>query len=55
MGLIDKKRKDALKGMSATHFLVCEGLSNDDVGEAKSIQFQETRPGAYFKTLGGVP
>ena len=39
-----------------------EGLSNHDVGVARGIVFQETRPGAGFKTgdfvkekLGGLP
>ena len=27
-----------------THVLVCEGLSNDDVGVARGIVFQEIRP-----------
>ena len=31
-------------------FLACKGLSNDDVGVARSIIFQEIRPGAGFKT-----
>ena len=32
------------------HFLVCKGLSNDDVGVARGIVFQEIRPGAGCKT-----
>ena len=32
------------------HFLVCIGLSNDDVGVARGTVFQEIRPGAGFKT-----
>ena len=32
------------------HVLVCEGRSNDDVGVARGIVFQEIRPGAGFKT-----
>ena len=39
-----------------------KGLSNDDVGVARGIVFQEKRPGAGFKTgdfvkerLGGLP
>ena len=31
-------------------FLVCKGPSNDDVGVARGIVFQEIRPGAGFKT-----
>ena len=30
--------------------LVCEGLSNDDVGVARGTVFQEMRAGAGFKT-----
>ena len=44
------------------HFPVCKGHSNDDVGVAKGTAFQETQPGAGFKTgdfvkekLGGLP
>ena len=44
------------------HFLVCKGLSNDDVGVARGTVFQEIRPIAGFKTggfakekLGGLP
>ena len=32
------------------YFLVCEGLSNDGVGVTRGTVFQETRPGAGFKT-----
>ena len=45
-----------------TQFHVCKGLSDDDVGAARVTVFQETRPGAGFKTgdfvkekLGGLP
>ena len=32
------------------HFLVCKGLSNDDVGVARDIVFEEIRPGSGLKT-----
>ena len=32
------------------YFLVCEGLSNDDVGEARGTVFEEMRPGVGLKT-----
>ena len=44
------------------YFLVCKGLSNDDVGGTRGTEFQEIRPGAGFETgdfvtemLGGLP
>ena len=33
-----------------TYFLVCKGLSNDDVGVAGVAVFQEIRPGVGFET-----
>ena len=42
------------EGRPETHismdFLVCDGISNDDVGVAKGTVFQALRPGAGFKT-----
>ena len=35
-------------------FLVCEGLSNDDVGVARVTIFQKKRPGAGFKASNFV-
>ena len=32
------------------YFLVCEDLSNDDVGGSRDTIFQEIRPGAGFET-----
>ena len=32
------------------HFLVCNGLSNEDAGVTRGTVFQETRPGAGSKT-----
>ena len=32
------------------HVLVCHGLSNNDLGVARGIVFQELRPGAGFQT-----
>ena len=34
----------------STYFLVCSGLSNDDVGEAEGTVLQEMQPGCAFKT-----
>ena len=39
-----------MKRTSSHFFLVCEGLSNDDVGVAMGTLFQEVRPWAAFKT-----
>ena len=46
----------------SAYFIVCKGLSSDDVGIPRDTMFQEIRPGAGFKTgdfvqeaLGGVP
>ena len=32
------------------YFLLCKGLSNDDVGGARDTLFQQIRPGAGFET-----
>ena len=55
-------RNMLLKNKSPYTFFVCKGLSNDDVGAARSTVFQEVRPGAGSKTgdfvkekLGGLP
>ena len=44
------------------YFLVCKGLSVDDVGVSRDAAFQEIWPGAGFETgevvkekLGGLP
>ena len=44
------------------YFLVCKGLSADDVGVSRDAAFQEIWPGAGFETgevvrekLGGLP
>ena len=51
-----------LKNASSMYFMVCEGLTNDDVGVAREAVYHDTRPGAGFKTvdfveekLGGLP
>ena len=36
------------------YVLVCEGLSNDDVGVTKATEFHETRQGAGFKAADFV-
>ena len=46
-------RKDTNKNKVSTYslcFLVCKGLSIDDVGVSRDTVFQETRPGAGFET-----
>ena len=37
-----------------TNFVVCNGLSNDDVGVARGTVFEEIRSGAGFKTDDSV-
>ena len=60
-GLLDT-RKDTVERKISTCFLVCKGLSIDDVGVSRDTVFQEIRPGAGFETgdfvedkLGGLP
>ena len=43
-GLLDT-RKDTLETKVSTYFLVCKGLSIDDVGMSRDTVFQEIRPG----------
>ena len=38
------------KSITYVHFLVCKGLSIDDVGVSRDTVFQEIRPGAGFAT-----
>ena len=59
--LLDTRTDTTENGVS-TYFLVCKGLSIDDVGVSRDIVFQEIRPGAGFETsdfvqekLGGLP
>ena len=59
--LLDTRTDTTEIGVS-TYFLVCKGLSIDDVGVSRDTVFQEIRPGAGFetsdfvkKTLGGLP
>ena len=47
-------RKDATNNTMFRYFLVCKGLSNDDVGRARGTVFQEIRPGAGFETCDFV-
>ena len=51
-----------MKNKIFTCFLVCNGLSNDDVGRPRGTEFEEIRPGAGFESgdfvqekLGGLP
>ena len=39
-----------MKKIILKQFLVCKGLSGDDVGVARGTVFQKIRPGAGFKT-----
>ena len=43
-------RKDTIESKVSMYFLVCEGLSNDDVGVARGTVFQEVWPEAGLKT-----
>ena len=59
--LLDK-REDPIESNVSTYFLVCKGLSNNDVGVSRDTVLQEVRPGAGFETgdsveekLGGLP
>ena len=47
-------RKDAIESKVSIYFLVCKGLSVDDVGVSRDTVFQEIRPGACFETAGFV-
>ena len=52
---MDARHKESCQDKNVfTYFLVCKGLSNDDVGAARGSVFQEIRPGAGFKTVGFV-
>ena len=55
-------RKDTIEKKLSIYFLVCKGLTIDDVRVARGTVFQEIRPGAGFETghfveekLGGLP
>ena len=56
------RRKDTIEKEVSIHFLVCKGLSIDDVGVSRHTIVQEIRRGAGFETddfvkekLGGLP
>ena len=51
--LLDR-RKDTTERKVSIHFLVCKGLSIDDVGVSGDSVFQEIRPGAGFETADFV-
>ena len=61
--LLDKRKGTIEKKSVHTIFLVCKGLTIDDVGGvSRDTVFQEIRPGAGFETgdfagetLGGLP
>ena len=48
--LLDTKKGACYEMDMFTCFLVCEGLSTDDVGVARGTVLQEIRPCAGFKT-----
>ena len=59
--LLDTK-KEIIENKVSIYFLVCKGLSIDDVGVSRDNVFQEIRPGGGFETgdfvkgkLGGLP
>ena len=43
-------RNDTIENKASMYFLVCKGLSIDDVGVSRDTAFQEIRPGAGFET-----
>ena len=45
-----QREEECYENTILTHFHVCKGLSNDDVGAAKGTVLQEMRLGAGFKT-----
>ena len=56
------RERPPLKKIVSICFVICKGLSNDDVEVARGTVFQEVRPGAIFETghfvkekLGGLP
>ena len=42
--------KDTIENILSTHFLVCKGLSIDDVGGSRDTVFQEKQSRAGFET-----
>ena len=60
-GLLDT-RKNTIENKVSIYFLVCKGLTIDDVGVSRDTVVEEIRPGACFETgdfvkekLGGLP
>ena len=51
-GLLDA-RKDTIEKKVSIYFLVCEGLSIDDVGVSRDTVFQEIRPAISLKKSWG--
>ena len=55
-------RKDTIENKVSIYFLVCKGLSVDDVGVSRDTTFLQIRSGAGYETgdfvkekLGGLP
>ena len=47
-------RKNTVEVTISTYFLLCKGLSIDDVGVSRDTVFQEIRSGAGFETIDFV-
>ena len=54
--------KDTVENKVSTYFIVCKGLSVDDVGVSRDTVFQGVQSGAGFETrdfvkenVGGLP
>ena len=43
-------RNDTIESRVSIYYLVCKGLSINDVGVSRDTVFKEIRPGAGFKT-----
>ena len=41
-------REDTIGNKGSMYFLVCEGLSIDEVGVSRGTVFQEMRPASWF-------
>ena len=48
--LLDTRKDTIIASILSIYFLVCKGLSIDDVGVSRDIVFQEIRSGAGFET-----
>ena len=60
--MTSRHKEGSIENKVSAYFLVCKGLSIDDVGVSRDTVSQEIRPGAGFETgdfveekLGGLP